>query len=59
MAQAGWEEMATDLGGTDGTAGRDTESDTVTLVAVIPDPTSRRTWTFTGSEGSFPSWAWR
>jgi hypothetical protein len=41
-------------------AGPDTTPDggVVTLVACPPDHTER-TWNFTVSESSFPSWAWR
>ena len=36
-----------------------TASQTVRLVALAPDRSTERAWTFTGAEGSFPSWAWR
>jgi hypothetical protein len=50
------EATAEDPGGVDSEPG--STPNTVTLVAPTPDRTTERTWAFTGSAGSFPSWAW-
>jgi len=57
MSQAAMEQTAEDPGGAEGAPGPD--PDTVTLVAPNADRVTPRTWTFTRSDGSFPSWAWR
>jgi len=57
MSQVVFEKMHEQPGGVDVDEG--SRPSTVVVVSFGSDPTTQQTWTFTASEGTFPSWAWR